>query len=49
MFGDDPGTGVGTTADPTDHFADTNAEIARQAIVFGGQCPAGQREAVGHR
>jgi hypothetical protein len=37
MLGDNPSTGVGTTADPTAHFADTKAELARQAIAFNGQ------------
>ncbi|WP_322753862.1 hypothetical protein [Frankia sp. Cas3] len=35
MFGDSPTTPGGTTTDPTDHFADTKALLARAAVDFG--------------
>jgi hypothetical protein len=35
MFGDSPDHPEGTTADPTDHFADTKAAIARESAAFG--------------
>jgi hypothetical protein len=35
MFGDSPDNPAGTTADPTDHFADTKAALAREAAAYG--------------
>ncbi len=35
MFGDSPTAPGGTTVDPTDHFADTKALLARAAVDFG--------------
>ncbi|MBO0829560.1 MAG: hypothetical protein J2P24_17440 [Streptosporangiales bacterium] len=35
MFGDSPANPAGTTADPTDHFADTKAALARESAAFG--------------
>lgn len=35
MFGDDPDHPEGTTTDPTDHFADTKAALARESAAFG--------------
>jgi hypothetical protein len=35
MFGDSPSHPEGTTVDPTDHFADTKAALARAVVAFG--------------
>lgn len=35
MFGDTPDNPQGTTTDPTDHFADTKAALARESVAFG--------------